>query len=103
MKYCGVVMPFKGVRGNARCAMDMPGSETTLEELTCHVFVDLLQQGQVAKVTDDLYCGANNLEDLLAVWKTVLVDLQACNMCLSPSPDQHSCNCLRSTVLYWCI
>ncbi len=93
MKYCGVVTPFKGVRVYARCAMGMPGSETALEELTCRVLGDLLQQGQVAKVADDLYCGADTLEDLLAVWKKVF---QACNLCLSPSktvvapsPDQH--------------
>ncbi len=85
MKYCGVVTPFKGVRVYARCAMGMPGSETALEELTCRVLGDLLQQGQVAKVADDLYCGADTLEDLLAVWKKVLVALQACNLCLSPS------------------
>ncbi len=65
--------------------MGMPGSETALEELTCRVLADLLQQGQVAKVADDLYCGADTLEDLLAVWKKVLVALQACNLCLSPS------------------
>ncbi|KAL1261417.1 hypothetical protein QQF64_006682 [Cirrhinus molitorella] len=46
MKYCGVIMPFKGVRVYARCAMGMSGSETALEELTCHVLGDLLQQGQ---------------------------------------------------------
>lgn len=77
MKYCGVVTPFKGVRVYARCAMGMPGSETALEELTCRVLGDLLQQGQVAKVADDLYCGADTLEDLLAVWKKVLVALCA--------------------------
>ncbi|KAJ8404322.1 hypothetical protein AAFF_G00340950 [Aldrovandia affinis] len=52
-----------------RSAMGMPGSETALEELTCRVFGELLEQGHVAKVADDLYCGANTLEDLLAVWR----------------------------------
>ncbi len=66
MKYCGVVMPFKGVRVYARCAIGMPGSGTVLEELTCHIIGELLQQGQVTKVADDLYCGADTLEDLLA-------------------------------------
>ncbi|KAJ8366630.1 hypothetical protein AAFF_G00348290 [Aldrovandia affinis] len=71
-KYCGVVTPFKGVRVYVRSAMGMPGSETALEELTCRVFGELLEQGHVAKVADDLYCGANTLEDLLAVWRRVL-------------------------------
>lgn len=84
MKYCGVVTPFKGIRVYARCAMGMPGSETALEELTCRVLGDLIQQRQVAKIADDLYCGADNFEELLAVWRRVLTALQACNLCLSP-------------------
>lgn len=67
MKYCRVVIPFKRVCVYARCAMGMPSSETALEELTYWVLSDLLQQGQVGKVADDLCCGADTLEDLLAV------------------------------------
>ncbi|KAJ8355267.1 hypothetical protein AAFF_G00077370 [Aldrovandia affinis] len=63
--------------------MGMPGSETALEELTCRVFGELLEQGHVAKVADDLYCGANTLEDLLAVWRRVLSALQRCGLNLS--------------------
>lgn len=50
----------------------MPGSETALGELTCKVFGDLLEQGHVAKVANDLYCGAGTPKDLLAVWRRVL-------------------------------
>ncbi|KAJ8388922.1 hypothetical protein AAFF_G00126780 [Aldrovandia affinis] len=82
-KYCGVVTPFKGVRVYVRSAMGMLGSETALEELTCRVFGELLEQGHVAKVADDLYCGANTLEDLLAVWRRVLSALQRCGLNLS--------------------
>ena len=45
LKYCGVAIPFKGVRVYTRCAMGMPGSETALEELMCRVLGDLLQNG----------------------------------------------------------
>ena len=82
-KYCGVVTPFKGVRVYVRCAMGMPGSETALEELTCRVFGDLLEQGHIAKVADDMYCGANSLDDLLAVWRRVLSALQHCGLKLA--------------------
>ena len=71
MKYCGVATPFKGVRVYAKCAMGMPGSETALEELMCRVLGDLLQEGVLTKLADDLYCGANNLEDLLKIWHRV--------------------------------
>ncbi len=65
MKYCGVATPFRGVRVYARCAMGMPGSETALEELMCRVLGDLLTEGVVVKLADDLYCGGNTPEELL--------------------------------------
>ena len=36
------------------------------------VLGELLEQGIVAKLADDIYCGANNPEDLLANWSKVL-------------------------------
>ena len=42
MKYCRVATPFRGIRGYARSAMGMPGSETALEELMSQVLGDLL-------------------------------------------------------------
>ena len=83
MKYCGVATPFKGVRVYAKCAMGMPGSETALEELMCRVLGDLLQEGVLTKLADDLYCGANNLEDLLKIWHRILDALQTNNLTLS--------------------
>ncbi|KAL2076333.1 hypothetical protein ACEWY4_028085 [Coilia grayii] len=66
-----------------RSAMGMPGSETALEELTCRVLGNLLEQGHVAKVADDLYCGADTLEELLTIWRGVLSALQHCGLNLS--------------------
>jgi len=65
MKYCGFATPFKGVRVYTRTAMGMPGSETALEEIMCCVLGDLLQQGIVTKIADDLYCGGNSPQELL--------------------------------------
>ena len=72
MKYCGVATPFKGVRVYTRTAMGMPGSETAPEELLSRVFGDLIQEGVVAKLADDLYCGGNTPEDLLINWDRLL-------------------------------
>ena len=44
--------------------MGMPGSETALEELMCRVLEELIQEGIVAKIADDLYCGGDTLEEL---------------------------------------
>ena len=85
MKYCGVVTPFKGVRVYTRCAMGIPGSETALEELMCRVLGDLLQEGCVAKIADDLYCGGNSHQELLTNWRRVLSALDRCNLRLSPA------------------
>lgn len=45
MKYCGVVTPFKGTLVYTRSAMGMPGSETALVELMCHILGDFIQEG----------------------------------------------------------
>ncbi len=69
MKYCGVATLFRGVRVYTRSAMGMPGSETCLEELMCHVLGTLVQEGCVAKLADDLYCGGNTMQELYSNWK----------------------------------
>ena len=99
MKYCGVATPFRGVRVYSRCAMGMPGSETALEELMCRVLGDCLQDGIVAKLADDLYCGADSPEQLLANWKRVLRALKQANLRLSPTK---TIICPKSTtILGW--
>ena len=60
MKYCGVATPFKGIRVYTRSAMETPGSETCLEELMSRVQGELIQEGCVAKIADDLYVGGNS-------------------------------------------
>ena len=63
--------------------MGMPGSETAIEELMCRVLRDLLQDGQVAKIANDLYCGGNSPEELLSNWHSVLQVVSKANMNLS--------------------
>lgn len=84
-KYCGVVTPFRGVRVYVRSAMGMPGSETALEELMSRILGDLLQDGVVAKLADDLYCGGNSPDELLHNWQRVLEAFHKCGMRLSPT------------------
>ena len=85
MKYCGIVTPYRGVRVYRRSAMGMPGSETALEEMMCHVLGDLQQKGIVVKLADDLYCGGNTHEELLQNWRRVLAALQGSDLRLSAS------------------
>ena len=83
MKYCGVATPFKGIRVYTRSAMGMPGSETCLEELISRVLGDLIQEGCVAKIVDDLYVGGNSPIEVLNNWRRVLPLLQMNNLRLS--------------------
>ena len=51
--------------------MGMPGSETALEEMMCRVLGDFIEEGFVAKLADDLYCGGDSPEALLNNWQRV--------------------------------
>ncbi|KAJ8021084.1 hypothetical protein HOLleu_40853 [Holothuria leucospilota] len=84
MKICGVATPFRGVRVYTRSAMGVPGSETALEELMCRVLGDLLVEGQVTKIADDLYCGGNSIDEVLVTWRKALSALSNSNLRLSP-------------------
>ena len=65
--------------------MGMPGSETALEEMMCRVLGDFIEEGFVAKLADDLYCGGDSPEALLNNWRRVLQALDRCNLRLSPT------------------
>ena len=59
MKFCRVATPYCGI----------PGFETALEELMFRVLGNCIQDGIVAKLADDLYCGGNTLDELRSNWK----------------------------------
>ena len=99
MKYCGVATPYKGIRVYTRSAMGMPGSETALEELMSRVLGDLLHEGVITKLADDLYCGGDTPEAVLHNWKRVLQALSKCNLRLSAKKTSI---CPKSTsILGW--
>ena len=51
----------------------------------CRVLGDLIQEGCVAKLVDDLYCGGDSPETLLSNLRRVLAALDHCNLRLSPT------------------
>ena len=71
-KYCGVVHPTKGVFVYQRGCMGLPGTEVALEELTCLLFGELVMQGKVAKMADDVIMGASTVSELLDIFEEVL-------------------------------
>ena len=96
MKYCGVVIPFKGVRVYTRSAIGMFGSETHLEELMSRVLGHLIQEGCVTKIVDDLYIGSNTSDEALYDWSRILAALRHNNLRISA---QKTIICPRSTVM----
>ena len=96
MKYCGVATPYKGIRVYTRSAVGMPGSETALEELISRVLGDLLHEGVVTKLADDLYCGGDTPEAVLHNWDSVLQALSKCNLRLSAKKTSI---CPKSTLI----
>ena len=82
-KYCGIVSPFKGTFVYTTGCMGLPGTEVALEELTCKILGDLVMNGCVAKVADDLYIGGASEKDLLDNFRIVLHRLKENNLRLS--------------------
>ena len=63
--------------------MGMPGSETSLEEMMSRVLGDLIMDGKVAKIADDLYCGGLTVQEAFSNWESVLAALHLNNLRLS--------------------
>ena len=85
MKWCATPTPYRGLRVYLRSAQGMPGSSETLEEMMCTVLGQLIQQGKVTKIADDLYVGGNTVDELYANWAEVLQALHANNLRLKAS------------------
>ena len=84
-KYCGVHTPFKGVFVYNTGVMGLPGVEVALEELTCLLLGDMVKDGRVAKLADDLFIGGNTVQELLENFQLVLQKLLENDIRLSPA------------------
>ena len=96
MKYAGIVSPYRGTFVYQRAVMGLPGSEASLECLLSRILGDLMLKGNVVKLADDLYIGADTVDKLLETWKQVLSLLQENGMKLSPTK---TICCPKSTVV----
>ena len=71
-KYCGVHTPFKGLLVYNVGCMGLPGVEVALEELTSLLLGQLVKEGIVAKIADDLFIGGNTIKELRENFQRVL-------------------------------
>ena len=99
LKYLGVVTPYKGIRVYTRAAMGMPGSSEHLDELMSRILGELIHEGFVKKIADDLYIGGNTVDSLLYNWERVLVKFDENNLRLSANKTE-ICPA-RTTILGW--
>ena len=82
-RFCGVHTPYKGVLiYNVGC-MGLPGVEVALEELTCLILGDMVKEGKVCKLADDLFVGGNNVKELKDNFHLLLQKLSENNIKLS--------------------
>ena len=83
IKYLGILTPYKGLRVYTRAGM--PGSTEHLDELMSRVLGDLMEQGIVKKIADDLYTGGNTIAELLHNWEQILHAFEWNNLRISAS------------------
>ena len=83
MRYCGVVTPGKGLLVYTAGCMGLPGVEVALEELTCLILGDLVMEGKVAKVADDLFVGGDTAKEVCNTFSIVLQRFMDNNLKLS--------------------
>ena len=96
MQYLGTVTPYKGLRVYTVSVMGAPGSSEHLHELLCRVFGDMLQEGYLIKIADDLHVCGNSIEELLRNWIAVLQRLEDNNLSIS---GKKTVICPRTTSL----
>ena len=72
MKWCGTPTPYRGLRVYTVAVQGLPGSSEVLEELLCAVLGDLVKEGVVAKIADDLDVGGDTIENLYYNWMRTL-------------------------------
>ena len=82
-KYCGVHTPYKGVLVYNTGVMGLPGVEVALEELTNLLLGDMVKEGRVAKLADDLFIGGNTVQELYENFQQVLLKLHENDIRLS--------------------
>lgn len=84
-KYVGVITPYKGTYVYRRSVMGLPGSEAALEEILSRIFGDLIRDGKMVKLADDLVMGGQSVQEVTEVWQEVLKRLQLNGLKLSPT------------------
>ena len=98
--YLGTVTPFKGLRVYMRSAMGMTGSSEYLQELTSCVLGDLLPEGFVIVIADDLHVCGNAVPENFHNWSLVPHPMHENNLKLSATK---TIICPKKTTILGCV
>ena len=85
MAWLGTNSPFKGMYVYATAAMGLRNMAEYLEEMVSRIFGDMIAEGIVDKVADDLQVGGTTVKELLANWERVLQRLAENGLTISAS------------------
>ena len=66
----------------------MLGMDAICEELTDKLFGDLVLEGKVAKITDNIYCGGETIRELHMIFETIMERCSKANLRIKPSKIQ---------------
>ena len=68
-----------------RAPMGLLGMDVVQDELTDRIFGDLVQQGKVVKIADNVYFGGQSLEELHTVFTEILRRIDKADLRIKPS------------------
>ena len=74
-----------GTLAYARGPNGLLGMDSYCEELTDKVLGDLVLQGKVAKIADNIYFGGKTIEEMHQIFETIMERCQKANLRIKPS------------------
>ena len=81
--------------------MGLLGMDVFQDELTDHLFGDLMMAGKLCKIADNVYFGGDNLADLASIFKEVMSRIDQSDLCAKPSKIKIHINTADILGLLW--
>ena len=84
LAYLGIRTAY-GTMVYSRAPMGLLGSDVTQEELTDRMFGDLIVQGKLVKIADNVYFGADTKEEMLSIFTEILSRCSQADLRIKPA------------------
>ena len=83
-KYLGIMTPHRGIRVMTRLGQGLLNSDVDLDQVLGRVLGDEQTAGFCLAARDDVFVGANTIDECIANWDTVLTKLNQHNLKVNP-------------------